>query len=69
MLIKPIRQAKGMTQEELARAMGVKRTAVAMWETGASAPRVSMIPKLAAVLECTVDDLFRGEDEKTEGVG
>ena len=58
MRISEYRKAAGMTQEELAKKMDVKRSAVAMWETGKTSPRVGMLCKLADTLGCTVDDLL-----------
>ena len=64
--VRSIRVAQGLTQAELARALGVKRTTVTMWEIGASAPRPAMLLRLADVLGCTVDELLRGDAEKTK---
>lgn len=56
--IKDLREKAGMTQLELARKMGVKRSTVAMWETGCIMPHAAKLPSLAKNLKCTVDDLF-----------
>ena len=53
------RKAVGMSQQELADKIGVSRSAVAMWESGASAPRAGMLPALADALWCSVDELLR----------
>lgn len=55
------RKALGMTQQKLANQIGVARSALAMWETGANSPRFKMLPVLAAALGCTVDELVRSE--------
>ena len=47
-----------MTQAQLAAKMGVATSTVAMWETGASAPRTQALPKLAIVLGCSVEQLL-----------
>ena len=57
--IKEKRKQANITQSELAASIGVGQSAVAMWETGASHPRVELLPKIASVLNCTVDDLLR----------
>ena len=57
--IQNFRIKKGLTQEELADIVGVDRSSVAKWETGKSAPRAAMLPKLADELGCTVDELLR----------
>lgn len=67
-MIKTARMSKAMTQKQLADVMGVKRTTVSMWESGASLPSADKLPKLARVLGCTIDELFAEESERgTEG--
>ena len=61
MKIKELRIGKGMTQEELAKKMEVERSTVAKWETGVAFPPGNKLPKLAEVLGCTIDDLYRKE--------
>lgn len=58
MQIKTLRESKNMTQSEIAARLGVNRTAVSMWETGDSMPRAELLPQLAKLLGCTIDDLF-----------
>lgn len=66
MAIKEIRQKRGMKQVELAKAMNVGQSAIAMWETGAAHPRADKLPELARILDCTVDELLRpAETEET----
>lgn len=52
------RKALGLSQQALANTLGVSQATVAMWETGDRRPRTSELPKLAQVLECTIDELF-----------
>lgn len=59
MKIKSIREANGLTQEELANQLGVNRSAVAMWEAGKAMPRADKLLKLAELLGCTVDELLK----------
>ncbi len=56
--IKEFREKAGMTQFGLARIAGVKRSTVAMWETGRNMPHASKLPILAESLNCTVDELL-----------
>ncbi len=57
--IRELRQAKGMTQAQLAKAMAMKSaSAVTMWESGDRNPTSETLPRLARVLGCTVDDLY-----------
>lgn len=58
MKIKELREPLKLTQEELAKTLGVKRTTVSMWETGEAFPRADKLPLLAEKLNCTIDDLF-----------
>ena len=63
-LIRNIRKLKKLTQEQLARDLGVRRSTVAMWETGKAMPRAALLPKLADILGCTVDELLRGGEAR-----
>lgn len=47
-----------MTQAELAKELGIDRSTVAKWETGKANPRVELLPKLAEILNCSIDELF-----------
>ena len=52
------RQAVNLTQAQVAAILQVDRTTVTKWETGESAPKVPMLPRLAALYKCTIGDLF-----------
>lgn len=58
------KQAK-LTQKAIAEALGVSQSTVAMWETRRNLPRASMLPALASILRCSIDDLFQ-DDEQDE---
>lgn len=58
----PRRKAAGMTQAQLAAAVDVERAALAMWEIGASWPSARLLPGLADVLLCSIDDLYEEPD-------
>ena len=62
--IKEKRISTGMSQTIFAKLIGEKLSTVAMWETGKNTPRADKLPKLAAALNCSIDDLFRDEPEK-----
>lgn len=51
------RKEKGMTQEELAKAVGVSRGMIAMVERGTKQVNLRLAKKLAEIFDCTVDDL------------
>lgn len=52
------RKRKGYTQEELGQRLGVTNQAVSKWESETSMPDVMMLPRIATVLDVTLDDLF-----------
>lgn len=60
------RERVGLTQAALAMKIGVTQQAVASWEAGKTLPRPAMLLRLADVLGCTVDELLRGDAEKTK---
>ena len=49
--IRHARMARGLTQEDLAAAMGVTRSAVAQWETDRNRVTPRLLPRLHAVLD------------------
>lgn len=65
--IKTKREHKGLTQSQLADALGVSRATVAMWETEKTYPRADLLPKIASLLGCTIDELYADEPEKEAG--
>lgn len=52
------RQARGLTQEQLAEASGVCRVTIARIETGAVSPKAETLKRLADALGVLVDDLM-----------
>lgn len=66
--MKEIRQINGLTQSELAKALQLKSAStVTMWENGSRRPPSTVLPKLADLLHCTIDELFgRSEGSETE---
>lgn len=58
MLIKDLRESAGLSQPQLAAAMGVTQSAVSKWEDEVFLPRVRQLPLLAGVLGCEYNDLF-----------
>ena len=63
MKLKEKRLSQKLTQDDVAEAIGVQRSTVAMWESGKSVPRTELLPKIAKLYSCTVDELFDGNDE------
>ena len=60
-VIKQIRLQTGLTQKAVARELGITQQAYSLWESEARMPRAAMLPKLAKVLGCSIEDLFREE--------
>ena len=59
--IRRLREAKGLTQAQLAEKLDVTDKAVSKWETGKGLPDISLIEVLAAALGVSVMELISGE--------
>ena len=46
-IIRSRRAAQGLTQEQVAQALGVTATAVSKWERNTSLPEITLLPALA----------------------
>lgn len=57
--IAALRRAKGLTQEQLADALGVSAPAVSKWERDSSYPDITLLCPLARALETSVDELLQ----------
>ena len=64
--IKRLRSEKGLTQEQLGKAVGVTTQAVSKWERGGM-PDAELLPRLSEVLGVSIDTLF-GREEKSVAV-
>ncbi|WP_274308763.1 helix-turn-helix domain-containing protein [Solibacillus daqui] len=60
------RKQLNVTQEDIARYVGISRAAVSKWEKGQSYPDISLLPKLAAYFNVTIDDLLGYEPQMNE---
>ena len=65
--IKVFREKCGLSQRKVADLMDVSQQAVARWENGEAKPRADVLPKLARVLGCTIDELFREPQKEAPG--
>ncbi len=61
-----LRKQAGVTQKDVAHALGVAQSTVSMWETGRNFPRVHMLSALAGVLHCTVNELLALADDEEQ---
>lgn len=60
---KALRARLGMTQQEFADALRVARTTVLNWETKGNQPSAPVLPGLAGLVGCSIEDLYEGTDE------
>lgn len=60
--LKELRKAKGITQEELAKAIFVSRTLITKYESGAVYPTKENLEKLALYFGVNISDLVDGND-------
>ena len=56
------RDARGWSQELVGQRLGVSRSAVHLWESDASVPRMPKLRKLAELYECDIGWLLDGND-------
>lgn len=59
MSMKERREAAGMTQAELAAAVGLHPSAVCLYEAGKRTMKVSIAIRIARALNCTLDELMK----------
>ena len=74
--LQELRKSKGLTQEELAEAIFVSRTAVSKWESGRGYPNIDSLKELSRFFGVTIDELIcpdeiitAAEDEKKALIG
>jgi transcriptional regulator with XRE-family HTH domain len=59
--LQELRKSRGLTQEELAQALFVSRTAVSKWESGRGYPSIDSLKEISKYFSVTIDDLLSGE--------
>ena len=59
--LQELRKSRGMTQEELAEALFVSRTAVSKWESGRGWPSIDSLKAISTFFDITIDELLSGE--------
>jgi len=64
--IKELRARHNLTQEDLAKKVGVRRETVLYLEKGKYNPSLKLAHDIAKVLQTTIDDLFTFDDEDTK---
>lgn len=59
--LQELRKARGLTQEELAEALFVSRTAISKWESGRGYPSIDSLKQIANYFSISIDELLSGE--------
>ena len=63
--IEELRKAKGIRQDEFAKAMGVSRQTISSLETGRYNPSIYLAYKIAKYFELTIEDVFIFDEEES----
>ena len=59
--LQELRKSKGLTQEELAEALYVSRTAISKWESGRGYPSIDSLKEISRYFSVSIDDLLSGD--------
>ena len=59
--IQELRKNRGLTQEELAEALFVSRTAISKWESGRGYPSIDSLKEISRYFSVSIDDLLSGD--------
>ena len=60
--LQTLRKQKGLTQEELAQALFVSRTAISKWESGKGYPSIDSLKEISKYFSITIDELLSSEE-------
>ena len=60
--LQELRLRKGLTQEELSKALFVSRTAVSKWESGKGFPNIESLKQISKLFSVTVDELLSSDE-------
>ena len=60
--LQQLRKQRGLTQEQLAEALYVTRTAVSKWESGRGYPNIDSLKAIAGFFSLTVDELLSTDE-------
>lgn len=64
--ISELRKKNGMTQEQLAEALGTTRQAVSKWESEKSSPDIDAVIRMGTLFDVNMDSLLLGENKLEE---
>jgi len=60
--LQQLRRQKNLTQEELAQALYVSRTAISKWESGRGYPNIDSLKAIAKYFHISIDQLLSGDE-------
>jgi len=60
--LQELRKSRSLTQEELAEALFVSRTAISKWESGRGYPSIDSLKEISRFFSITIDDLICSEE-------
>ena len=60
--LQELRKSRSMTQEELAEALFVSRTAISKWESGRGYPNIDSLKEISRFFSVTIDDLICSDE-------
>ena len=60
--LQELRKSRSLTQEELAEALFVSRTAISKWESGRGYPSIDSLKEISRFFSVTIDDLICSEE-------
>ena len=63
--LQALRRQRGLTQEELAQALFVSRTAISKWESGRGYPSIDSLKAISGFFSVSIDALLSGEEVLT----
>lgn len=63
--LQELRKARGLTQEELAQALYVSRTAISKWESGKGYPNIDSLKMISGFFSVSIDDLLSSTELMT----
>lgn len=59
--LQELRKSRGLTQEELAEALFVSRTAISKWESGRGYPSIDSLKEISRYFSVSIDELLSGD--------
>ena len=58
------RTRAGLSQRKVAKELNVTPAAVALWDTGKTMPRAALLPQIAELYGCAIEELFNTNAEE-----